>query len=100
VERAALLVHLVDLSHDGEDQIMKDYELIKNELGAYNRELAARPEIAVGNKIDLPDTGKTMGIVADRFAAAGIRFLAVSAVTGKGVDALVYALADEIDRIK
>lgn len=100
VERASLLVHLVDLSHGGEDRIMKEYELIKNELGAYNRELAARPEIAVGNKIDLTDAGKTTGIVADRFAAAGIKFLAVSAVTGKGVDALVYALADEIDSIK
>ena len=99
VERATLLVHLVDLSHDGEDRIMKDYKLIKNELGAYSRELATRPEIVVGNKIDLPDARGKAGKVADELAAAGIEFMTVSAVTGEGVDGLIYALADEIDTI-
>ena len=55
IERTALILHVVDLSggFEGRDPV-EDYQIIKNELKLYASELADRPCIVVGNKIDAP----------------------------------------------
>ena len=52
VERTRVLVHLLDAS--AEDPIAA-YETIRNELALYDASLAAKPEIVVLNKVDLPE---------------------------------------------
>ena len=52
VERTRVLVHLLDASD--EDPIAA-YETIRNELKLYDESLAAKPEIVVLNKADLPE---------------------------------------------
>lgn len=52
IERTRLLVHVVDLSGtDGRDPL-DDFKTINNELEEFSIELAARPQIVVGNKCD------------------------------------------------
>ena len=55
VERCRLLVHIVDVSgHEGRNPI-EDFEKINEELVRFNPELAERPQIVAGNKIDMAE---------------------------------------------
>lgn len=55
VERCRMLIHIVDVSgSEGRDPI-DDFEKINEELAKFNPELAQRPMIVAGNKIDMAD---------------------------------------------
>ncbi len=90
VERTRLLVHLVDaMPADGSDPV-RNYRTIRSELEKYSPALAARPEVLVVTKLDL--TGAEAA--RDRLAAELCReVIAISAVTGKGLPALIGRIA-------
>lgn len=55
VERCRMLIHIVDVSgHEGRDPV-DDFEKINEELVKFNPELAQRPMIVAGNKIDMAE---------------------------------------------
>lgn len=55
VERCRMLIHIVDVSgHEGRDAV-DDFEKINEELVKFNPELAQRPMIVAGNKIDMAE---------------------------------------------
>ncbi|MGN0515508.1 GTPase ObgE [Eubacterium sp.] len=55
VERCRMLIHIVDVSgSEGRDPI-DDFEKINEELAKFNPELAQRPMIVAGNKIDMAE---------------------------------------------
>lgn len=55
IERCRLLVHIVDVSgHEGRDP-KEDFAKINEELVKFNPELAERPQIVAGNKIDMAE---------------------------------------------
>lgn len=55
IDRCRLLIHIVDVSgHEGRDPI-DDFEKINSELVKFNLELAERPMIVAGNKIDMAE---------------------------------------------
>ena len=55
IDRCRLLIHIVDVSgHEGRDPI-DDFEKINSELIKFNPELAERPMIVAGNKIDMAE---------------------------------------------
>ena len=55
VERCRLLIHIVDVSgHEGRDP-KADFEKINSELLTFNPDLAERPMIVAGNKIDMAE---------------------------------------------
>jgi GTP-binding protein len=91
IERAGILVHLVEpLPVDGSDPI-ENYHVIRAELAQYDERLAERPEILVVSKAELPGADE----VRDRLASAsGREALLISAVTGKGLNLLVQKAAD------
>ncbi|HIC95867.1 TPA: GTPase ObgE [Candidatus Bipolaricaulota bacterium] len=98
VERARLLLHLVDLSGaEGRDPL-EDYQKINRELRAFSPALAERPQLVAGNKADLLNPEEVARIV-ERFAAEGIELHPISALTGSGVRelmALCYRRLDEL----
>ena len=88
VERARLLLHLIDISGiEGRDPL-DDYEKINRELRAFSPQLSERPQIVAGNKIDLIDA-KEVEAVVERFAARKVELIPISAVTGAGVRELM-----------
>lgn len=118
VERAALILHVVDLTGglEGRDPV-EDYEIIKRELELYAPELADRPVIVVGNKVDVPGTEENLERLrahvkaeseelSERLLDEGIDivnpipFFAVSAVTQAGIDSLIAATATEVHRLR
>lgn len=118
VERTALILHVVDLTGglEGRDPV-EDYEIIKRELELYAPELADRPVIVVGNKVDVPGTEENLERLrahvraeseelSERLLDDGIDipnpipFFAVSAVTQTGIDSLIAATATEVHRLR
>ncbi|HUT61113.1 MAG TPA: GTPase ObgE [Phycisphaerae bacterium] len=84
VERTKLLVHIVDICPLNGDPI-EDYRAIRSELRQYSPALAVKDEIIVANKMDLTGARENL----KRFAAAvDGRVLAISGVTGRGVEVL------------
>lgn len=93
LSRTRVLVHLLDLSPDTARDPVADYHAIRRELALYSEALAQRPEIIVANKIDLPDARGRLGDVADRL---GQPVLALSAVSGEGLDELGWHVVEAL----
>ncbi|MGH2750051.1 MAG: GTPase ObgE [Actinomycetota bacterium] len=91
VRRAAFLVFLVDLAAMDRDPL-DDVDVLRTELEAFDPELAARPRLVVLSKVDAG--GERSDEARRRFPDA----LAISAVTGEGIDELVRRLATGVDR--
>jgi GTP-binding protein len=95
VERAGILVHVVEpCPVDGTDPLT-NYHAIRDELVRYDASLGTRPEIVVVSKCELPGAE---AVRAELASLLGRDVLAVSAVTGEGLAALVWAIAAELDR--
>ncbi|HUJ92838.1 MAG TPA: GTPase ObgE [Gaiellaceae bacterium] len=85
LERARLLVHVIDSS---EDDAEERWGTIDAELSAYGAGLDLRPQVVVLNKIDLRTEPPAFGVEDRRI----VRVLRVSAATGAGIDELRRAL--------
>jgi GTP-binding protein len=94
LERTRVLVHLLDATAaEGTSRTpLRDFDAINRELALYDPVLAARPQIVVLNKIDLPDVRARRTRLAAPFKRRGITLLAISAATGEGIDALLEAV--------
>jgi GTP-binding protein len=93
VERAGVLVHLVEPSPmDGTNPI-DNYVAIRDELVRYNPQLGTRPEILVVSKSELPDSEEVHRELSER---TGKEVLRVSAVTGLGLNQLIGKIAAEL----
>lgn len=94
IERTSVVVHLVDVS-DGTERTnpVDDFKVITEELRSFDPGLADRPTLLVATKADAanPEKLKKLAIFAKR---RKLPFHIISAVTGEGIEALKYALAD------
>lgn len=94
LERTRLLLHLVDVSgFDPERDPVQDYLTITAELERHNPELAGRPRWMVLSKTDLADDD-TIERCALRLRESGWDgpIHRISAVTGAGCEALMWAI--------
>ena len=94
VERARVLVILLDPTPLQTDAPQQQYDVLIRELARHSPELAQRRRVIALNKVDtLAD--------ADEFrlwaAELGIELYPISGISGAGVDALLYALAGEVE---
>lgn len=108
VERTRVLVHLVDGS---QEDIVRCIETINRELELFDPALARKPQVVVVNKVDLPEASRRredISIQLRRFmqqressgspeTMEGPFF--VSAATHEGLDRLVPAMFDLVDRV-
>ena len=85
LERARLLVHVLDAS---EPDLEERFRTIDRELAEYGAGLDARPQLVVLNKIDLVGATPTFALDDDRV----LRVVATSCATGAGIAELKLAL--------
>jgi GTPase len=100
IERTRLLLHLVDVTSE---QPLADYQIIQQELVAYDRGLAERPQILALNKVDAVDEATVEAIAQQLEAKTGMSVLLISAVTHHGLDALmqqVWSALDELNVVR
>src|SRR5260370_8332535 len=83
VERTRLLLHLIDGGATERDP-WDEFEAINRELSEYSAELAARPQVLVLTKMDLPDARARWSALRPRAEAAGLPALAISSTTPQG----------------
>jgi GTP-binding protein len=91
VERTKVLVHLVDVSGASGRDPVEDFDTLQRELGLYNASLLEKPMLVAANKIDALDDPNRLERIEARARELGLPFFAVSAVTGRGVPALLEA---------
>lgn len=94
IERTRVMIHMVDAaSTEGRDPIADIYAINK-ELEAYNPDLAKKPQVIAANKIDAIYAGDEDPVekLRQEFEPQGIRVFAISAVSGKGLKELLYAV--------
>lgn len=101
IERSALIMHVVDLSgsYEGRDPV-DDIVVIDRELAAHAKELSDRPQVVVGNKIDLPGSRENSKRVAAWCEEAGRPYFAISAATGEGVQEMLRAVAERVHELR
>jgi len=95
IERTKLLVHLIDVSPLTQRDPGRDYEIIQNELRAFNPDLLARKQIIAANKIDLLSDRQSERLQAVKKLARREKkpFVAISAASGEGLTRLVGLMA-------
>lgn len=98
--RTRLLVHLLDASKVDEENPLADWEAINCELALFDRELAAKPQIVVANKIDLPESRTHATFIAAKLPERFGPLLQISGATGEGVQALVYEVGRRLDQLE
>jgi GTP-binding protein len=100
IERTRLLVHLVDVTDaSGRSDVTKDVEVILGELGSFGAHLEEKPMIMVASKIDVVNKDKLAKL--KRYCKkAKLKLYEISAVTGKGIEDLKYAMAGEVQELR
>ncbi|MBV9544690.1 MAG: GTPase ObgE, partial [Chloroflexi bacterium] len=93
VERAPILVHVVDASRP---DAVEAYQTVRSELEAYKPEVAAKPELIAANKLDLP--GARDGLARLQHALPERQVIGTSTVTNEGIPALLQAVGELLAR--
>lgn len=97
IERTRIILHLVDVSPYTLQSPQEAYKIIRNELALYSIALSKKPELVIANKIDLRGSEariKKLSKVTD------IKPIAISALTGQGLNKLVRAIFEKLDEVK
>lgn len=96
IERTRVLVHLLD---GAAADPLEDWAMINQELALHDAGLEKKPQLVVLNKMDLPDAVAWEPLIAERMAAEGVPFHAISAVTGQGVRQMLYKVKQMVDEL-
>lgn len=94
-ERTRVIVHVIDMSGLYRNPY-EDYKIINNELKSYSEKFLEKPQIIVANKMDAPDAVKNL---EDFKTKVKDEVIEVTALNGKGLDKLVYKIADLLDKL-
>lgn len=90
IERCRLLIHIVDVSgFEGRDP-KEDFENINRELRKYNPELAEKPQIVAGNKIDMAEP-EQIEEFKNWIEAKGLEYHSICAPISEGTQELMNA---------
>ena len=97
VQRTRILLHIID---GAADDPIADYNQIRAELALYDDDLAARPEVVVINKLDLPDTREYIELLRESFSERGVAdVMPVSALTRENVRELVQRVFEQASQL-
>lgn len=102
IERTRILLHLIDATSE---DVINDYHIIQEELKAYGRGLAERPQIVALNKIDAVDreTVDLQGLATKLNHLSLAPVFIISAVTRSGLDPLlqeIWRVLDEVNLVE
>ena len=97
IERTRLLVHVIDATANATDRLLSDFFILRDELQKYDASLLQKKQMVVVNKIDLlPPERREIEQVIKAIEETGVECLAVSALTGNGLDVLKQVLARKL----
>ncbi|QDU26960.1 GTPase Obg [Anatilimnocola aggregata] len=94
VERAGILVHLVEPEPADQTDPLTNYHAIREELSLYDKDLGLRQEIVAVTKAELPSAAEVRQQLQE---SIGSPVLLISAVTGEGLNHLMQAVTTALD---
>jgi GTP-binding protein len=97
VERCRVLVHLVDLSAEGDAAV--DLATVEEELEAFDPALLERERLVVGSKLDAASADRREALAAAA-ARRGLPYLEASAVSGAGLPELIGRIGTTLDAVR
>lgn len=98
IERTRLLVHFLDASGSEGRDPYEDFQMINNELIAFDARLADRPQLIALNKIDLAEE-EEVNALQKRFEDEGYEVFQLSAPIHHGTQELLEAIARTLQTI-
>ena len=96
VERCRVLIHLLN---GASPDPLGDFDAINQELSLFNPALADKPQIVVLNKLDLTEAREHWLAVEAHMQRLDLPVMAISAVTGENVQALLYRVQAMLDAL-
>ena len=97
IERTKAIAHVIDMSAmEGRDPY-EDYKIIKEELGNFDKKLLEKPEIIIANKKDVPTFKENLKNFKEKVS---LPIYEISAINGDGLEKVIDALADILDKNK
>jgi GTP-binding protein len=99
IERTAVILHLIDAYNE---DVVAAYRTIKDELAAYQPELAKRPEIVALTKTEGLDSEIIAHLNGQLAAAAPKKtmIVAISSQSGTGLPQLLFAIKDTVQKVR
>lgn len=97
IERSSALVYIIDMSGiDGRDPI-KDFEVLRNELQSFNKDLTQKPFLIALNKIDTDEAQDNLKRFRkhyknESFSKSKGQVFEISAFTGQGLSEFIDAM--------
>ena len=99
IERTRILLHVVDVSSIEGRNPVEDFDIINDELSAYDMALEERPQIVVANKTDIIQDEDVYNDFLSQMNERGYKVFPISAATGKGVDELMKYAYEELKKL-
>jgi GTP-binding protein len=97
VERTSMLLHLVDISDNGEADPVEILQKINRELELYSPVLLEKPQVVIGTKLDAAVAGERLNSLSRHCRREGVDFFPISAVTGQGVKKMLSFVAEKVE---
>ena len=94
IERTSLLVFVIDGAGTDARDPLEDFEVLRDELKTYSKELLKRPSFLLINKIDAVEDEKTLTPLEKKAKKLGIPTFRVSALSGEGLEDFKKAIID------
>jgi GTPase len=90
----------VDVSDSsGREDVTKDVEVIMGELASFGAHLETKPMLMVASKIDVANKDK-LAQLKRLCKKHKWKLYEISAVTGKGIEQLKYAIAENVQELR
>lgn len=97
VERTDLFLHLLDIASEPVATALANFDMINEELRRHNAELAAKTQIVVLTKMDITEARERAVEAEAALRGRGFEVVAISAVSGDGVQSLVDLVTRELE---
>jgi GTP-binding protein len=100
IERTAFLLHLIDVSEWAPDEPVVSFEIMRQELAAYDETLTSRPFAIVATKIDVSGKSDRLTQLQAYCRRRKYRCLPISAATREGLDELVAFVGKQVESLR
>ncbi len=96
IERTRVIAHVIDMGSEEGRNPYDDYVTINQELENFNTKLLDKPQIVIANKMDLENAKENLEKFRQK---TDVKVYEVSAKDNQGLDEVLIALADLLDKI-
>lgn len=98
IERTRVIAHVIDMSGFEGRNPYDDYVTINKELENFNAKIMEKPQIILANKMDLESSKENLKQFKKN--VLDVPIYEISAMENKGLDDVLVALADQLDKIE